>query len=149
MSGKKIHPPIILYTGIALMIILHFVVPGMWLIPRPYNYLGLLPLIIGVVINLLADKSFSTRGTTVKPGEESSALVKTGVFRFTRNPMYLGFTFGLIGIGVLLGSLTPWLVVVAFPIVIETIYIRIEEKMLEETFGEEYRTYKGTTRRWI
>ncbi|MBN1122471.1 MAG: isoprenylcysteine carboxylmethyltransferase family protein [Anaerolineae bacterium] len=129
--------------------ILHFLFPGRQLLTTPLIFLGIIPLVVGVAINLLADRAFSTRGTTVKPFEESSALVITGVFCLTRNPMYLGFTLVLIGIALLLGSLTPWAVVAVFAVLMEVLFIRVEEAMLEERFGADYCEYKQRTRRWI
>ncbi len=149
MPDKNIHPPIYLYSAIGLMIVPHFLFPGVQLLTRPITFLGIIPLVVGVVINLLADRAFSLRGTTVKPFEESAVLVTTGVFRFSRNPMYLGFLLGLIGIGLLLGSLTPWVVIVVFAVLMDVLFIRIEEKMLEERFGQDFLEYRHRTRRWI
>ncbi|MCL4876410.1 MAG: isoprenylcysteine carboxylmethyltransferase family protein [Anaerolineae bacterium] len=115
---------------------LHFLIPGSHLLSSPWTFLGLIPFLIGLGINLLADNAFKGHGTTVKPFEESTALVTTGIFRFTRNPM-------------LLGSLTPWIVIVVFIFVMEIIFIRVEEKMLEEKFGQAFSEYKRKVRRWI
>jgi len=149
MRSKKILPPIYLYSAIGLMIFLHFVFPGVQLLSRPVVFLGLIPLVAGVVINLMADRVFKQRGTTVKPFEPSTVLVTTGVFRFSRNPMYLGFVSGLIGIALLLGSLTPWLVIPVFAMLIDRIFIRGEEQMLADRFGQEFLDYQRNTRRWI
>jgi protein-S-isoprenylcysteine O-methyltransferase Ste14 len=149
MSGKKILPPIYLYSAIGLMIALHFMLPGMRVLSRPLTFLGFVPLAAGVAINLLADKAFSQRGTTVKPFQESSTLVTTGVFRITRNPMYLGFTLILIGIALLAGTLTPWIVIPIFAVLMDVVFIRAEEKMLEEKFGQAFVEYKQHTRRWV
>jgi len=131
------------------MVGLHLLVPGVQLLTRPWVFLGLIPLLGGVAINLLADRAFKQQGTTVKPFEESSCLITTGIFCVSRNPMYLGFALGLAGIAVLLGSLTPWLVLPAFVVVIDSRFIRAEEAMLEQQFGDSFRHYKHTTRRWI
>jgi len=149
MSHKNILPPIYLYTAIGLMVILHILFPGIQVLSGPLVFLGVIPLTVGVVINLLADKAFKQRGTTVKPFEESSALVTTGVFRLSRNPMYLGFVLGTVGIGLLLGSLTPWVVIVGFVFVIDSIFIRTEEQMLMRCFGQSFLEYKQHTRKWI
>jgi protein-S-isoprenylcysteine O-methyltransferase Ste14 len=63
--------------------------------------------------------------------------------------MYLGMVSSLLGVAVLCGSATPFLVVPAFALFIERRFIRVEEKMLEETFGSEYAAYKARVRRWI
>lgn len=65
------------------------------------------PLIFGVALNISADRMFEQHKTTVKPFEESTALVTDGVFRFSRNPMYLGMVLILSGVVLLAGSTTP------------------------------------------
>jgi protein-S-isoprenylcysteine O-methyltransferase Ste14 len=121
----------------------------MRIIPPPWNLLGLVPLALGVIVNLVADKAFHKANTTVKPFEESSALITHGVFRASRNPMYLGFVLVLIGTAVLMRSLTPYVVVPAFAILIDRMYITVEERMLAEKFGAEWERYRQSTRRWL
>ena len=111
--------------------------------------MGVIPLALGIVINLVADKSFKKNETAVKPLEGSSALITTGIFRFTRHPMYLGFVLILLGIAMLMGSFTPYLVVIVFAIFMDTVFIRYEEKTLEEAFGEAWLDYKKKVRRWV
>lgn len=149
MSHSKILPPTYLYAAIGMMVILHLLMPGGRLLSGPLVLLGLIPLVTGVVFNLLADRAFKQQDTTVKPFDEASTLVTTGVFRVSRNPMYLGFVLGLIGIALLLGSAVPWLVIPVFVILINRRFIRTEEAMLEARFGPSFRDYTRRTRRWI
>ena len=88
-------------------------------------------------------------GTTVKPFQESSELVILGPFHVTRNPMYLSMTVLLLGLAVLLGSLTPFFVIPLFVLIINRRFIPAEESMLERRFGESYRNYQQRVRRWI
>ena len=74
-----------------------------------WNLLGLLPLGVGVLLNLNADQVFHQLPTTVKPFARSSTLVTQGVYQFSRNLMYLGFALILLGIAILLRSLVPYL----------------------------------------
>jgi protein-S-isoprenylcysteine O-methyltransferase Ste14 len=97
----------------------------------------------------LADRSLKRHQTTVKPFESSRVLVTEGVFRVSRHPMYLGMILTVAGIAVLLGSLTPWSIVLLLAVLLDARFIRIEESMLEGAFGEEYRRYKKQARRWI
>jgi len=149
MQAKKTMPTTYLLISIAVMTALHFLFPAMRIIPPLWNLLGLVPLALGVIINLAADKAFHQAHTTVKPFEESSALIMHGVFRASRNPMYLGFVLILIGIAVLMRSLTPYVVVLAFAILIDRMYITVEERMLAEKFGAEWEKYRQSTRRWL
>lgn len=98
---------------------------------------------------MFADRAFKKVETTVKPHEESTTLITDGVFRLSRNPMYVGFVLILLGIAIFVGSLTPYAVVIVFPILMDRIFIRGEERMLEETFGGAWLEYKKKVRRWI
>jgi protein-S-isoprenylcysteine O-methyltransferase Ste14 len=85
----------------------------------------------------------------VVPFERSTALVTDGLFRYTRNPMYLGLTLVLAGVALLLGSLGAWLPIPVFVAIIQVNFIAGEERFLTELFGEEYLVYKQRTRRWL
>jgi protein-S-isoprenylcysteine O-methyltransferase Ste14 len=100
-------------------------------------------------MNLLADQAFKKHSTTVKPFEESTELVTSGVFSITRNPMYLGMTLILLGIATMLGSATAFLVVPLLAVLLDRIFISPEEEMLDETFGQQFRQYRGRVRRWL
>ena len=149
MKTLKIEPPVYLCLSIAMILLLHFLVPGTRVLPFPWNLLGIIPLVLGIVMNLVADKSFKKNETTVKPLEESTALVTDGVFRFSRHPMYLGFLLILLGIASLMGSLTPFVIVFGFAIFMHIVFMAFEEKKLEETFGEVWLEYKKKVRQWI
>lgn len=149
MKGKRMLPPTYLYLSIVIMAVLHFLFPVVKVIPFPWNFLGAVPLALGVVINILADSAFKKQETTVKPFEESKTLIMSGVFRISRHPMYIGFVLILIGLAVLMGTLTPYLVIVVFAFLMDFIFIRGEERMLEETLGENWLKYKKKVRRWI
>jgi protein-S-isoprenylcysteine O-methyltransferase Ste14 len=69
-----------------------------------------------------------------QPGEESAALITTGVFRITRNPMYLGYVLILIGVALIVTSVTPYAVIAVFAILMDRVFMRVEEQML----GKQY-----------
>jgi protein-S-isoprenylcysteine O-methyltransferase Ste14 len=146
---KKIFPTHCLLIAVALMPALHFLWAGGILLPMPWNLVGLIPLAAGIGINLAADRDLHKAGTTVKPDEESAALVTGGAYRISRNPMYLGFVLLLAGIALLLGSLTPWIVVPAFALLMDRTFIAAEERMLEARFGAEWKAYQTAVRRWV
>jgi protein-S-isoprenylcysteine O-methyltransferase Ste14 len=149
MPRGKVLPPTYLYGTMALMVVLDMLLPGARLLHRPWNMLGLLPLVAGAGINLWADQEFKRYGTTVRPFQTSAALVTTGAFRFSRNPMYSGFVLGLIGIAMLLGSLTPYLLIPGFMGVITLVFVRGEERMLQAKFGAAWQQYRRKVRRWL
>jgi len=146
---KRPLPPAFFLSAIVLSAALHFLLPLRRLIAWPWCLVGIAPIVPGIVLNLLADRAFKKHNTTVKPFEESAALVTNGVFAITRNPMYLGMTLILLGIAVLLGSASPFIVVIVLPILFDRTFIAPEEKMLEDTFGDRFSEYRRRVRRWI
>jgi protein-S-isoprenylcysteine O-methyltransferase Ste14 len=149
MGKKRFLPPTYFNVSLLLLVLLKLVFPIAKIIYFPWNLIGLIPLIIGIYINLSADRSFKIFKTTVKPFEESSALITTGVFKYGRNPMYLGMVLILLGLATLLQSLSPYVVAPGFIFAMERVFIGDEEKMLEAKFGEEWSRYKQATRKWI
>ncbi len=146
---KKIMPTTYLLVAILFCVVLHFLVPILYIMPSPWNLIGLIPLFFGLWINLSADRAFKKAETTVKPFEESNALIQDGVFRWSRNPMYLGFVAILLGISVILRSLSPYIAVVVFVVLIDLMFIRVEEQMLEEKFGDGWKRYRSGVRKWM
>ena len=149
MKGKGLLPTHYLLISILAMVALRFLFPVMKIIPSPWHLFGIVPLVLGVVINIIADKAFHEANTTVKPFEESTALITNGVFRVSRNPMYLGFVLILIGIAILVRALTPYVIIPIFAVLMDKIFIEVEERMLAEQFGVEWPEYAKKTRRWI
>lgn len=149
MRTKKLLPPAYVLTAIVSIAALHFTAPAARLIPSPWNLLGVIPLAVGIVINIIADRAFHRAGTTVKPFQESTSLITTGVYRISRNPMYLGLVLVVLGIAVTTGSLTPLAVVPVLALLLDRNFIVAEERMLEERFGAAWLEYKKGVRRWI
>jgi protein-S-isoprenylcysteine O-methyltransferase Ste14 len=140
-----------MYLGIAIvvMVTLHFLVPVQRIIPFPWDLFGALSVALGIALNLRADKAFRNAKTTVKPFQKSAALVTDGVYRISRHPMYLGFVLILLGLAILLGSLTPFIIVPIFAVVMDRVFIVVEERMLGEKFGQEWLDYRAKARRWM
>ena len=86
--------------------------------------------------------------TSFYPFATPTTLVTRGPFRLSRDPMYLGMVLVLIGVALLLGSVTPWVVVPLFVVLIDARFVRREEKDLEGA-GDAFRAYRARVRRWI
>ncbi|MBB4864734.1 protein-S-isoprenylcysteine O-methyltransferase Ste14 [Pseudomonas nitritireducens] len=129
----------------------------MWLAVRPIAPLGgrlwlaLLVVLAGVAVCLAGVASFRRARTTVNPlkPESASSLVVAGIYRHTRNPMYLGFAIILLGWCVFLGSALAVIGVAAFVLYIGRFQIRPEERALRELFGAEFDAFCGRVRRWV
>jgi len=100
-------------------------------------------------IGLPALLAFLRAGTHPEPWRPATALVLTGPYRLTRNPMYLGLALLYLGISLWVNTVWPLL---ALPLVLLVIHfgvVRREEAYLERRFGEQYRAYRARVRRWI
>jgi protein-S-isoprenylcysteine O-methyltransferase Ste14 len=92
---------------------------------------------------------FKQADTDLIPFKDVRALVTSGVYRFTRNPMYLGMALVLLGCAVVVGAATAFLVPVVFAVIIQFRFILPEEQMLIALFPEEFPAYCRRVRRWI
>lgn len=106
---------------------------------------------VGIGFDVLGLLAFRTARTTVNPlrPEKASTLVTNGVYRVTRNPMYVGMAFLLLAWAVYLDALLPFAGVVVFVLYITRFQIQPEERVLGNLFGEQYSNYAGRVRRWL
>lgn len=104
---------------------------------------------LAVLIAAAAEISFLRARTATLPTSPTSAIVESGVYRFTRNPMYLAMTLALIGLGLALSSPWFWLVAPAAVRLVTRLAIEREEAYLARKFGDAYLAYKSRVRRWL
>ena len=107
--------------------------------------------VAGLAVAALGIVAFRTAQTTVNPlkPESTSSIVVSGVYRFTRNPMYLGLVLGLIGWAIYLAAPAALLGPAAFMAFITRFQIRPEERALHEKFGRTFADYTAKVRRWL
>ncbi len=148
-APRGLLPPAMMLVAILSMTGLHFLFPWVQLLTTPWRLCGVVPLGLGMLLNIWADQLFKRAGTAVKPFQPATALVIAGPFRRSRIPMYLGMALVLAGIAVGLGSATPWFVIPIFVWLVTARYIVPEEHKLEATFGQQYYEYKVKVRRWV
>jgi protein-S-isoprenylcysteine O-methyltransferase Ste14 len=118
----------------------------------PYRQaLALFFAIAGTIVAVLGVASFRRAGTTVNPvtPQAASALVSTGIYRFSRNPMYLGFLLMLLGWAALLANALALILVAGFVAYMNRFQITPEERALSALFGAEFAAYAQRVRRWI
>lgn len=149
LARPPLYPPFYLLLSAALMLALDRWLPLREVVPAVWRRLGLLPLGAGLLLILWCAGLFRRAGTTIKPFQRSSALLRRGPYRYSRNPIYLGMLAVLAGIGVLLGTLAPFSVVPLFALWIDFGFIRAEEAALADTFGAAYAAYCRQVRRWL
>ena len=107
--------------------------------------------LIGIVIDLVSVGLFAKLKTTVSPfsPNKTDKLVTSGMYQFTRNPMYLGMCFILTGLGLWLGNIASFIMVPIFMWFVTHLQIVPEEEILLEKFGDEYSNYMRSVRRWL
>jgi protein-S-isoprenylcysteine O-methyltransferase Ste14 len=145
-----IAPPPLIYLGlVAIGLALdHFwpmrLLPPSWCMP-----LAGFPILLGLVILALGLLQLRRVGTHVSPHQPTTALANAGIYRYTRNPLYLSLTLVYLGIAVATNGL--WLLLLAIPLLLVMRYgvIGREERYLESKFGDTYRQYRARVRRWL
>ena len=107
--------------------------------------------LLGLVISLGGVVSFKRANTTMDPKhpDQASTLISSGIYRYSRNPMYLGVLFMLVGWGFYLANLLSILCILIFIGYITRFQIIPEERLLQEKFGSEFLSYKRRVRRWL
>jgi len=144
-----IAPPPLIYALplLAGLLLDHYypqaIVPQSWA-----HILGPLVVVLGF-FGLPAVLAFRRAGTHPQPWKPTTALVVTGPYRFSRNPMYVGFTLFYLGISVWVNSLWPLLLLPLVLVVMSRGVIAREERYLERRFGDDYRAYRARVRRWL
>jgi len=146
---KRIVPDVYFFSLLILSILFHFTVPISKLLPYPYTLSGILLIICGFGLTLLTNSALLKQRTSNKPNEIPTVFITSGPFKLSRNPVYLGMTVILLGVEVLLGSLSPLIFPIIFVIIINSLIIPGEEDILKKKFGEKYLEYKKRVRRWL
>ena len=149
MVKRVIYPPIWLVFGLIAIFALNELMPGMRFTSSGFQILGGVVIFLGLLLLLLAGGLFKRAGTDLVPFKNVSALVTTGIYRLTRNPMYLGMTAILLGCALTVGAALALLVPPVFIVIIELRFIRPEEAMLRELFPEDFPQYCSRVRRWV
>jgi len=149
--GVVVPPPLIFAATLGVGIALdHFITQ--WILPlgtiARYG-LALLAMIIGATLIALALGLFRKANTRPEPWQPTSALVSDGIYRFTRNPMYLGMAFVYGAIALAFASVSALLLLPPLLLVIRYGVIAREEAYLAAQFGEDYRRYQAKVRRWL
>jgi protein-S-isoprenylcysteine O-methyltransferase Ste14 len=142
-------PPLPNFLGILLGALAGWLWP--WLIaPRGYVLpAGALLTLAGVALCVSMGRAFKRHGTSPDVRHETTAIVTSGPFRYSRNPIYLAFTLVQAGLALIFNN--AWILLTTLPavLVVHHVVVRREEAYLEAKFGAEYRAYKSLVRRWI
>jgi len=146
---KRIPPPLIAMLCVLIIFLSKSIFPSF-----VFSYklqLGIFVSTIGFLLLIVSIKSFIDSKTTINPLnlKKSTYLVTSGVFRFSRNPMYLGMLLFLLGTAIILNIIGGLIISILFIFYMNFFQIIPEEKALQNLFGKNYRNYRKTVRRWI
>ena len=148
-AGVIAFPPLLFGSTFLLGLLLRWLFPTP-LLHRPLNLLlGGTLLIIGLLVLRMAFREMTRAHTTIHPGGSTTAIVSTGIYAYTRNPMYLAVTVLYVGGCVVLNAWWGLLLLIPLLMVVQKGVIEREERYLTRKFGDEYVRYRARVRRWL
>jgi protein-S-isoprenylcysteine O-methyltransferase Ste14 len=147
--GVPTAPPLLFVLPILASLAVEWFAPTSFVHGALRWIVGALIFIAGIALNVGGFITQKRAGTDPIPFNPSTRIVAHGLYRFTRNPMYIGFALCTFGLAVLVDSAWMLLAVPIGLVLIDRLVIRREERYLERKFGEEYLTYRRRVRRWI
>ena len=142
-------PPVWLLGCMVLTTLLAWWFPSLAFAIEGQVMIGLILIGVGVAISILAVQEMARAKTTVIPRRDPNALVTTGIFRFSRNPIYLSDWIMLLGWIILWGAVLALPLLWLFPRVITRRFIEGEEAKMRAHFGDQFDSWAQKTRRWI
>jgi protein-S-isoprenylcysteine O-methyltransferase Ste14 len=147
--SPMVHPPLVALLFIVIAYFLGRFVPLPFVVPPVLQYMGLAITFIGFLLGIGAFMEFRKARTTLDPHGTTKNLVTTGIYRYTRNPIYLGFLLMVMGLP--LNSGLYWGIVVApfYILTMSRLVIQQEEAYLGRKFKNQYTDYTSRVRRWL
>jgi protein-S-isoprenylcysteine O-methyltransferase Ste14 len=145
----RVPAPILTIFHIILAILLRRLAPIPVPMPSLIPWLGLGFAALGFILGLMALTEFRRIRAASGSKKPTAGFVSTGIYRYTRNPIYLGFALMLVGLSLSMG--TYWGVILVWPLVVlmNTLVIKPEEINLEKRYKDQYIDYKSRVRRWL
>ena len=144
-----VRPPFVYLGSIALGLVLHLLWP-VRLVPTSVSTpLGAMVTLLAVVLFVSAVRTFRAAGTPIPGNRPTTTIVRTGPYRFGRNPIYLAFSLLQLGLSLWVNSLALLIMLIPAVALMSFVVIPREERYLEARFPSEYLTYKASVRRWL
>lgn len=141
-------PPNYFYACLVLCLPFYFIVKGLKFIPYPYTLTGVVLIILGFYLVIKPWYIFKKHNTP-EDFSKSTFLVKEGLYKYSRNPMYIGGVVVLLGLAMTTGNAFSFINPVLFFLSMHFMFIPFEEEKMHKTFGEDYLEYKKTVRKWF
>ena len=145
---KIIYPPFLTLCGLICQAFLDVYLPIMQAMVSPL-WAGSILVVLGLSTVVYTISVFKKQQTDLVPDGNPSILITHGIYKVTRNPIYLGMVLILLGSAFMFGTLTTFFIPPLFMLTVDFVWIRFEERKLESIFGSRYTTYKSSVRKWI
>jgi len=142
-------PPLLYGVALAAGLLLQWTAPRPIVASNARSWAGGVLLACGVWLAIWGRRVMDRAGTNVNPALPATALVVTGPFRFSRNPLYVALTLVYVGLALLTNALWLLLLIVPVLLVLHLGVVRREERYLEAKFGDAYRAYRSRVRRYL
>lgn len=151
MLKLKIPPVVVAIAAAISMKLLERWFPGVGFVSQHHSTLALLIFLMGTILGVASVIEFLRKSTSLNPHkpQKATALVNKGVYKFSRNPMYLALLLLLVSWAVYLANFLAFLVLPVFVWYMNEFQIKPEEETMGEKFGAEYGVYRENVRRWI
>jgi protein-S-isoprenylcysteine O-methyltransferase Ste14 len=144
-----VRPPLVYLTSIVVGTLIHLAAP-LSFVPRPLAVpLGVSLVVAAIALFYFSAAKFRAAGTPVPARKPTTAIVRSGPYRFSRNPIYLAFSVFQLGIAIWVNSLWLLATLAGALALMHFVVIPKEEQYLERRFGDEYLNYKAAVRRWL
>ena len=148
-ANVRIAPPVLALLHIIAAYLLAWFLPLPFIVPSIVKYIGFALVVIGFLLGLGAVLAFRRARTTLDPYHPVSTIVTSGVYGFSRNPIYLSFLLMVIGIPLNSGTYWGIILAVIFILLCNRLVVEHEEAYLGKKFGTTYSDYKSRVRRWL
>jgi protein-S-isoprenylcysteine O-methyltransferase Ste14 len=144
-----VRPPFVYLGSIALGLLIHYAWPARVVPPSLSMPVGAMLTLLAVGLLVAAVRTFRAAGTPIPGNRPTTAIVRTGPYRFSRNPIYLAFSLFHLGLSVWVNSLGLLITLIPAVSLMALVVIPREERYLEARFPSEYSSYKASVRRWL
>ncbi|HEY9014068.1 MAG TPA: isoprenylcysteine carboxylmethyltransferase family protein [Gemmatimonadales bacterium] len=144
-----VRPPLVYLVSIAIGLALHLAWPIRFLPQWLSLPLGAATIAVAVIVFILSVRTFRIAGTPVPGNQPTTAIVRAGPYRYSRNPIYLAFSLLQLGIAFWINGFSLLLTLIPAVLLMSLVVIPREEAYLEARFPAEYLPYKNSVRRWI
>lgn len=148
-AGVNFPPPLIYLIGFVAGVLLEQIIPFSDPPRAAASVAGFVVVVMGIALSSASVGRFRKASTSVIPNQPAKTLITSGPYRFSRNPMYVALALAYVGSALIVRMFWPLITLLPVMAMVDRYVVRKEERYLESAFGEEYRRYRASVRRWL